>query len=277
MHTNTPHSSPGSRTRLARCATYAASVLALSTLVVACGGGDDNDDNGVTTPSPAPQALLSDCAPPSATGSRTATYAFQNYPVTLETTGEIVRATGEMESVDTWGEANTLANQAYLRDRRLRAINFSAPQPAAGNTLHRVEDVYFTPNADGTRGINVVAQSSVFTHVPAKRLSTVNSYTPAYTSLGFAPVAPGYVATSQGSEETTIVAGSAAPTTSSGNYQFSETYAGQETVTVPAGTFETCKVVDIALDGTAWFQKGTGLLVKSQGGNGTTFELVRVR
>lgn len=231
------------------CAASAASVLALG----ACGG----DDAPPSTPEP--KQLLSDCPafPTQArAGTGTSVYAVEELLNAVNMPS--FWATGQRADQDTYFEPATLNGQPMRRERTQSTYTYESPQRVAGTKRYDVLDTYYTVNDDRTLSIHGAAYAYKW-DTDEHATTVVTLYEPPYTLLGEAAVPPG--TTVKTAFRSSWQRNDGAQTTSGTSDElFQHTYVGQEVITVPAGTFATCKTTlrfkDDSTVESRWVQKG---------------------
>jgi hypothetical protein len=259
--------------------------------VTACGGGDATTDAAAPAPSPAAPAAPapSPAAPapapaapspspsapapaPSASGSGSAAECFNIAWSTPGTTAVLEyaitgSATGTTRSNLTVTGGKTFNGQTglieYAQDQ---TTTYTAPTTLAlagavttRSRHHLTENGSVETEYGGT--VEVSAQAPFVTMSPnIVTTTTTVTYTPARVDRRFtlSAGASDTVTTSYGSSSVTSLGSVVPPTTTA--QTITVNYAGQETVTVPAGTFTACKflVTVNSETHTEWFGKGNG-------------------
>lgn len=228
---------------LGACCT--AALLALS----ACGGG--GDDTPPTTPT---EAKASDCYG--------ALLGQQQHFRQVNRVTSAIPATREVEW--TKGEIVDFNGRRVRRDSQISIDTYPATAPAdyAGHTYTYVAQSYYDLNPDFSQTLYANATASRWDDwAPNEQETFVQIYLEPYPLDRQFALQPGETASithkrtwRRQAQDGTVTTGTDAPTSSA-------TYHGQETVTVPAGSFTACRMsYESGL--IAWFAKDTGVVVK---------------
>lgn len=238
--------------------TRAAAVVAAAFLAAACGGGGGSSNDGNTTP---PSNLASDCSSPVLTSVGT-TFRF-DYARSGASTGSS-STVGSVKRLTTFeGQADVAEVEADIAEE-----SQSAGQPAVRQSTNLLSYVRRTANADTLFG-------SVLTVVTGADQGTVvrTVFSPPFADQRFTLTA--------GQRLTFTIAATVTTRLPSGQEQVNTnseastvTFIGQEQVTVPAGTFRSCRF-DVSIGSAArpnsiWYHVGTGALLKLNSPVGTS-------
>jgi len=232
------------------------STALIAASLAACGGGGDD--------APAPQALLSDCAAPTTMVTGVSRYA-ATLQVPFRSGNTPLQGVGTREDHDTFAEPADFNGQRVLRNRTITTYTFTAPSALANAALSQVVDSYYVFNPDGNKTVYATATAQKWSDQDPVGIY-VEAYDPPYVALGQSAVPPG--ASSRISTTAVWQSDDNGETTNGTRpYNVTQTYAGQEQVTVPGGTFTTCRMENEGADAqqTFWAIKGPqGIFVKLQ-------------
>jgi hypothetical protein len=248
-----------------------AGAVATAAVLTACGGGNGGTPSPAPSPSPAPAPSPSPSPSPSpapspapapATGA--ASECFNEAMLAAGTTFKLDYAvsgglTGTSNTDGSIGTATTFnGNAGVMPITQTVVTNYSAPV-ALSNTINMTAyqsvDGFDILSYGGTLSTTIAGVGTVNTTNiidPAARdkrytLSAGGTYTLSQT-LKTTITIPGLPAQEQTVSTSTLI-----------------TYVGQESVTVPAGTYTACKFTDATSGSTSttWIIKGKGVMAKS--------------
>lgn len=245
-----------------------ASLGAACLLMAGCGGGDDDTTSEPTaapsptptptpTPTPAPSGSASECF--NIAWYTPGTTAVLDYAITGE-------ATGTTRSNMTVGGGKSFNGQSGLIEFfQDQTTTYSAPATlASAGTVPTQSRFYFTENGSVVTEYGGTAVASATVAGISVSTTTTVTYTPAKINRRFtlASGASDTVSYTQGVTGSTNFG--PIPSTSTAQTATIR-FVGQETVTVPAGTFVACKFMDTINSDTTeqWFAKGSGAPIRS--------------
>ncbi len=220
-------------------------------ILTACGGGDEGD------PGPA-QASSSECNSPVQT----------HFATKFQVSGARI---GTMDTEYTYGEKADFNGQAVLQNTERRSFAYTGPSDLAGLSGNEIIVDYFTVD-DANEVITAYgsASATVWASAPQRIRTEAFIYSPPMTSRMF-QLMPGQSTDLIFSGTRRLEDWDGRVTTDSADHVDHVTYHGQETITVPAGTFTACKFTttgnSAASQATAyiqWIAKGTGAILKEQ-------------
>lgn len=235
----------------------------MAAVLAGCGGGGDGGDEAAPSPSPAPTPTPAPTPAPQAGSGRDCVNPDLHK---VGTTYRIEQRASGAESGDVLREYAVKREAAFNGHAGLVEVELKTTTKMAGQPTRNGIQYLYERLEDATMfRYGMVIPTVLGQGLPDMVITT--AYDP---PVGFRSLALGagesYVLELQGTVSATGgPTGSAPPTRISERWK--ETYLGQETVTVPAGTFTTCKlstqVIGTNSDVTSWVAKGSGLPVRS--------------
>jgi hypothetical protein len=232
------------RSRIAMAAAVAASTL------VACGGGGGGDGlGGVALGGPA-----SDCFNPAQYTPGTSSQLQYSISGAFTGTATINGSVGQPTAFN--GTANLIPVTQTL------ATSYSVPSSAGSSTI----SVTTYQQLDGTDVLTYGAVGTV-TVLGLAAVNTSTVYSPPSRDKRYSLTTGGTYTRTDSTTSTVTPPG----TTQSATTSTVVTYLGQETVTVPAGTFTACKFIEAGPNPSplTWIAKGKGVMVRSEAPTGT--------
>ncbi len=226
--------------------------LAAAALITGCGGGSDGEA-AAPSPAPAPAPAPGTAGSASECFNEAQIKAGTTYLLNYVSSGAL---TGTSSTSGTVGSATTFNGQAnVLPVTQTVTTQYTAPTAVSVNlqmtSYQRIE------------GFDVLSYGSVGT-LSAPVVGTVETrivFNPAARDKRYTLSAGSTYTLTQSGTTTVTPPGTSSSTTTSTLV----TYVGQETITVPAGTYTTCKFTDTTAGATTttWIVKGKGVLAKS--------------